>query len=259
LPSCSFQDLGRSISRQPRKAGATVERFAVKLRAAVCGRALQRLVGQREPPHQASPAVAAQTIPRASEISARKQSEFVEEPQWLPISEAEAPAAAFPRRRTERSAAREMMSAPELRWFSPTSACPAEIAVAETRPFRRNSSDQCPWQSAQNPEATATTQKIADGRQQKCDRELIVFAARTPMPQAAAPFVQRFAVKLRAAVRGRSSASTACWTAVARSAHHTFQIRTANSANSFWRASISTGVHVPPAPSPCVSGRVERW
>jgi len=43
----------------------------------------------------------------------------------------------------------------------------------------------------------AATQTIADGRQQKCDRELIAVAARTPMPQAAAPFVQRFADKRR--------------------------------------------------------------
>jgi hypothetical protein len=109
-----------------------------------------------------------------------------------------------------RSTAREMMSAPKLRWPAPAIACHTKIGAAEARLFRRNSSDQCPRQSAQNPAATATTQKIADGRQQKCDRELIAVAARTPMPQAAAPFVQRFAVKLRAAVRGRSTASTAC-------------------------------------------------
>jgi len=104
-----------------------------------------------------------------------------------------------------RSIAREMMSAPKLRWSAPTSVCPTEIAAAEARLFRRNSSDQCPRQSAQNPADATTTEKIADGRQQKRDREPIAVAVRTPMPQAAAPFVQRLAVKLRAAVRGRPS------------------------------------------------------
>jgi hypothetical protein len=53
-----------------------------------------------------------------------------------------------------RSTAREMMSAPKLRWPAPAVACHTKIAAAEARLFRRNSSDQCPRQSAQNPAAT---------------------------------------------------------------------------------------------------------
>ena len=114
------------------------------------------------------------------------------------MSEAEALAAAFPRRRTARSATHEMTSAPKLRCFSPSSACPTKFAAEEAPLLRRNSSYQCPWQSTQNPADAATTEKIADGRQQKRDRESIAVAVRTPMPQAAAPFVQRFAVQRRA-------------------------------------------------------------
>jgi hypothetical protein len=56
-------------------------------------------------------------------------------------------------------------------------------------------------------QAAATNELIADGRKPNCGREQMAFADRTPSPQAAATVVERLAVKLQAAVRGRLTVS----------------------------------------------------
>ena len=64
---------------------------------------------------------------------------------------------------TARSAVRETISAPNLRWSLPAPTRTAEIAAAELQLLRGNSRDRCPSQSAQNPADADTTKNIVVG------------------------------------------------------------------------------------------------
>ena len=100
-------------------------------------------------------------------------------------------------------------------------ACPTEIAVAEPRLLRGNSGDRCPPPLAQN-----QSSRRHRPRKSPAGDNQIATEGRWPSqpephpPQVAAPIVQRLAVKRWAAVCGRPSASTACWTATSRSSLH---------------------------------------
>ena len=140
------------------------------------------------PPRQASLALAAETPPQTEMIFAGTLNEFVRSLRWLRKSGVRAPAKAFPRKRDrEISRPRGAVGAKATQVGASAQPGPRQLPRRSRSSFGAIPTLGALRNRPRILEAVTTTAKIFGGKQSNCDRETMVFAARTPNAPSCGP------------------------------------------------------------------------